>query len=141
MGWPSLQPLNLYYPPNETIYLGTHPFKVTISGTILPCAFLGNIYVIAFYNQPLTINQLENIYYSEDFNYYNPIIIYYGKNYNPGTGILYGNNQNYNMQAYNNPQSTSFVEPYSQLIIDYSIPPDFRIIYYLQISILANVIL
>jgi hypothetical protein len=120
-GWPSLQPLNLYYPPNETLYLGTPT-------TMYPpqCTFLGNIYVIAFYNQPLTIDQLENIYYSEDFNYYNPIIIYYGENYNPSTGILYGNNQNYNMQAYNNPQSISFVEPYSQLIIDYSIPPDYQ---------------
>jgi len=114
-GWSSLQPLNLYYPPNETIHLGDQV-----------CAFLGNIYVIAFYNQPLTINQLENIYYSEDFTYYNPVIIYYGKNYNPSTGILYGNTPNYNMQAYNNPQSTSFVEPYSQLIIDYSIPPDYQ---------------
>jgi len=114
-GFSSLQPLNLYYPPNETIYLGTPG-----------CTFLGNIYVIAFYNQPLTINQLENIYYSEDFNYYNPVIIYYSKNYNPSTGILYGNGPNYNMQAYNNPQSINFVKPYSQLIIDYSIPPDYQ---------------
>jgi len=120
-GFSSLQPLNLYYPPNETIYLGTPTTMYSPQ-----CTFLGNIYVIAFYNQPLTINQLENIYYSEDFNYYNPVIIYYGKNYNPSTGILYGNNQNYNMQAYNNPQSISFVEPYSQLIIDYSIPPDYQ---------------
>jgi len=120
-GYSSLQPLNLYYPPNETIYLGTPT-------TMYPpqCTFLGNIYVTAFYNQPLTINQLENIYYSEDFNYYNPVIIYYGKNYNPNTGILYGNGPNYNMQAYNNPQSINFVEPYSQLIIDYSIPPDYQ---------------
>ncbi|MFP3256612.1 MAG: hypothetical protein RXO36_02240 [Candidatus Nanopusillus acidilobi] len=114
-GVSSLQPLNLYYPPNETIYLG-----------FPQCSFLGNIYVIAFYNQPLTINQLENIYYSEDFNYYNPVIIYYSKNYDPSTGILYGNTQNYNMQAYNNPQSINFVEPYSQLIIDYSIPPNYQ---------------
>jgi len=120
-GLSSLQPLNLYYPPNETIYLGTPTTMYSPQ-----CTFLGNIYVIAFYNQPLTINQLENIYYSEDFNYYNPVIIYYGKNYNPSTGILYGNTPNYNMQAYNNPQSISFVKPYSQLIIDYSIPPDYQ---------------
>jgi hypothetical protein len=120
-GWPSLQPLNLYYPPNETIYLGTPT-------TMYPpqCTFLGNIYVIAFYNQPLTIEQLKNIYYSGDFNYYNPILIYYGKNYDPNTGILYGNGPNYNMRAYNNPQSINFVEPYSQLIIEYSIPPNYR---------------
>ncbi|MCG2868964.1 MAG: LamG domain-containing protein [Candidatus Nanopusillus sp.] len=115
LGYSSLQPLNLYYPPNETLYLG-----------FPQCTFLGNIYVIAFYNQPLTINQLENIYYSEDFNYYNPVLIYYSKNYDPSTGILYGNGPNYNMQAYNNPQSINFVEPYSQLIIDYSIPPNYQ---------------
>ncbi|MCG2883142.1 MAG: LamG domain-containing protein [Candidatus Nanopusillus sp.] len=114
-GYSSLQPLNLYYPPNETLYLG-----------FPQCTFLGNIYVIAFYNQPLTINQLENIYYSEDFNYYNPVLIYYSKNYDPSTGILYGNGPNYNMQAYNNPQSINFVKPYSQLIIDYSIPPNYQ---------------
>jgi hypothetical protein len=120
-GFSSLQPLNLYYPPNETIYLGTPTTMYSPQ-----CTFLGNIYVIAFYNQPLTINQLKNMYYSEDFNYYNPIIIYYGENYNPNTGILYGNTPNYNMQAYNNPQSINFVKPYSQLIIDYSIPPDYQ---------------
>jgi hypothetical protein len=120
-GFSSLQPLNLYYPPNETIYLGTPTTMYSPQ-----CTFLGNIYVIAFYNQPLTINQLENIYYSEDFNYYNPVLIYYSKNYDPSTGILYGNGPNYNMQAYNNPQSINFVEPYSQLIIDYSIPPNYQ---------------
>ncbi|AMD29764.1 hypothetical protein Nps_01540 [Candidatus Nanopusillus acidilobi] len=120
-GYSSLQPLNLYYPPNETLYLGTPTTMYSPQ-----CTFLGNIYVIAFYNQPLTINQLENIYYSEDFNYYNPVLIYYSKNYNPSTGILYGNGPNYNMQAYNNPQSINFVKPYSQLIIDYSIPPNYQ---------------
>ena len=117
----SLQPLNLYYPPNTTIFLGTPTTHYSPQ-----CTFLGNIYVIAFYNKPLTIEQLKNIYYSGDFNYYNPVLIYYGKNYNPSTGILYGNGPNYNMQAYNNPQSINFVEPYSQLIIEYSIPPNYQ---------------
>jgi len=63
-GLSSLQPLNLYYPPNETIYLGTPTIIYPPQGTF-QCTFLGNIYVIAFYNQPLTINQLENIYYQK----------------------------------------------------------------------------
>jgi|GEM_PF-3460065 len=130
LGYPPLQPLNLYYPPNVTVYLGTpysnYPADNPPPGFNPACTFLGYIYVIAFYNQPLTIEQLKNIYYSGDFNYYNPVLIYYGKNYNPSTGILYGNGPNYNMRAYNNPQSINFVEPYSQLIIEYSIPPNYR---------------
>ncbi|MFZ8800832.1 MAG: hypothetical protein ACO2ON_01475 [Candidatus Nanopusillus sp.] len=130
LGYPPLQPLNLYYPPNVTVYLGTpysnYPADNPPPGFNPACTFLGYIYVIAFYNQPLTMEQLKNIYYSGDFNYYNPVLIYYGKNYNPSTGILYGNGPNYNMRAHNNPQSINFVEPYSQLIIEYSIPPNYR---------------
>ncbi|BFI73708.1 hypothetical protein YN1_6950 [Nanoarchaeota archaeon] len=120
-GFNQLYPLNLYYPPNETLYLGT---PTSLYSPV--CSFLGSIYVIAFYNKALSINQIENIYYSEDFEQYNPVLIYYGYNYNPNTGILYGNNQNYNLQAYNNPVLVNSILPYDQLIIDYSIPPNYQ---------------
>ncbi|MGC9133419.1 MAG: hypothetical protein ACP5GJ_03415 [Nanopusillaceae archaeon] len=119
-GW-QLGPLNLYSAPNETIYLGSHPISYPPE-----CTFLGDIYVIAFYNKDLSLNQLENIYYTGDFEQYDPVVIYYGKNYNPSTGILYSSNQNYNLQAYNNPQLYSSISPYDQLIVEYTIPPNYQ---------------
>ncbi|MGC9079739.1 MAG: hypothetical protein ACP5G1_03325 [Nanopusillaceae archaeon] len=123
-GWQPLNryPLNLYSTPNATIYLGTPT-------SLYPpnCTFLGNIYVVAFYNQFLSIDQIKNIYYTGNFEQYNPVVVYYGSNYDPSVGILYTNNPNLNLKAYNNPQLISTIKPYSQLSIEYSIPPNYEV--------------
>ncbi|BBL45493.1 family U32 unassigned peptidase [Nanobdella aerobiophila] len=122
-GWSSLQPLNLYYPPNETIYLGT---PTSLYSSSPECTFNGYVYKIAFYNNFLTLNQIKNIYYSNSFSLYNPVVEYISSNYNQNNNILYGNNQNYNLEGYNVGGYNIFEDPVTELDIKYSLPLNYQ---------------